>query len=224
MLGNSECIVGMTLSEIVFCRKNATLVWRSPRICVTNRDRPWQHVKMLLKSWALSENTVTHCDKSNECVPNLSEFTGNQSNKWMLEMHAKFTLGQQIARADGLRACVPKCVQIIHTLDPQGMNRPSVVINFWLLPWNRVSEMFVATAAKMCKHQGWQSEAVAPCIVTAWQTHTGAKRNSQIFLAFGTKFWRSQAQRLTTGCIDVYLKERECRMKNRISLRIHDYK
>ena len=63
---------------------------------------------------------MTHRDKSSECVPNLSEFTGNQSNKGMLEMHAKSTLGQQIARADGLRACVPKCMQIIHTLDPQG--------------------------------------------------------------------------------------------------------
>ena len=61
---------------------------------------------------------MTLRDKSSECVPNLSEFSGNQSNKGMLDMHAKFSLGQQIGRADGLRTCVPKCMQIIHTLDP----------------------------------------------------------------------------------------------------------
>ena len=69
-----------------------------------------------------------------ECVPNLSEFTGNQANKGMLEMHAKFTLGQQIARADGLSACVPKCVQIIHTLVPEGLVatfRPLQILVSW---------------------------------------------------------------------------------------------
>ena len=38
--------------------------------------------------------------------------------------------------------------------------------------------MFAASAAKMCKHQGWQSEAVAPCVVTAWQTHTQAPKEA----------------------------------------------
>ena len=46
----------------------------------------------------------------------------------------------------------------------------------WLLPSHRVSAMFVATAAKMCKHQGWQSEAVVPCILSLLDRGTQAPK------------------------------------------------
>lgn len=34
-----------------------------------------------------------------------------------------FAVGGQIALSDGLRGCVPQCLQIDHTLDPQGVIR-----------------------------------------------------------------------------------------------------
>ena len=79
--------------------------------------------------------------------------------------------------------------------------------------------MFVATAAKMCKHQGWQSEAVAPCIVTAWQTHTHTQPPKEtVFYSWllNQSFGNRGPQRLTQEFSDVLnLKEWECRMKNR---------
>ena len=54
----------------------------------------------------------------------------------------------------------------------------------WLLPSHHVSAMFAATAAKMCKHQGWQSEAVAHCIVTAWETHTQAPKETVFYYSW----------------------------------------
>ena len=35
-------------------------------------------------------------------------------------MHAKIMVRPQIAWSDALRACIPKCMQIVHTLDPRG--------------------------------------------------------------------------------------------------------
>ena len=51
----------------------------------------------------------------------LSEFIGNQSENKLSEMHAKIMVRPQIAWSDALRACIPKCMQIVHTLDPRGM-------------------------------------------------------------------------------------------------------
>ena len=78
----------------------------------------------MLKSWALSENTVTDRDKSvirsavtpKKTVGIYRKLIG----KKVAEMHAKIMVRSQIAWSDALRACIPKCMQIVHTLDPQG--------------------------------------------------------------------------------------------------------
>ena len=38
-------------------------------------------------------------------------------------MHANIMVRPQIAWSDALRACIPQCMQIIHTLDRQGLKR-----------------------------------------------------------------------------------------------------
>ena len=41
--------------------------------------------------------------------------------------------------------------------------------------------MFVATAGKMCKHQGWQSEAVVPCILSLLDRGTQAPKETVFY-------------------------------------------
>jgi hypothetical protein len=64
MIANSACIVEMWQSEGVFYRKRVHIGFNLPASSVTNFDEPWQKTKdYILKSWALSENAVTNCDK-----------------------------------------------------------------------------------------------------------------------------------------------------------------
>ena len=81
-------------------------------------------------------------------------------------MHAKIMVRPQIAWSDALRACIPKCMQIVHTLDPQG-----ILFNFQL---RSSSESFVRLPGRPSAGSGVKHPTRIKCSHGLAKTASGA--------------------------------------------------
>ena len=120
------------------------------------RDRPWQ---TLTRSAAIPHR--------------LSEFIGNQSENKLSEIHVKIMVRPQIAWWDALRACIPKCMQIVHTLDPRGFNPLTIIpeypiVNHHVPHSMALDPFFFRRPHLQTEHQGSPPAQRCRCPSHAW--------------------------------------------------------
>ena len=93
--------------------------------CVTNRDRRQTTANLGI--------VQKRREKVSGYSPKLPEFNGNQSENKQTEMHATIMVRPHIAWSE---ACMPKCIQIVHTVDPQDIGIKQL---FWFSQNSRMS-------------------------------------------------------------------------------------